>query len=326
MKKYFFFTGILVLSLSCSHDRNPVSSNDDSHFAVYFLKDESLTTAEAIQRPLADLELAATPWFDAGDLVFYDFSTHCLYLKNDKSTLFEYFERGHFEPVLMNKPFVVTAGGERCYLGSLHSGALSTMPPGPHMNELDVWYFPKDVIHISRYRASSEDVRSDPRVRDELIRANLFHGGLSLELNSVSVLQNADISTVLYRLTLQNNDRDALYVVDPDRMGSELFHYYTNGVLFTHENQPSIWSEHKTVTAPSPHDSWQPSWFTRIESGQSIQRTVTLRGYPSIPRGQYVCHLTYSGPKRIEREHRNLTDGRYWIGEIESNLIEVAVN
>ncbi len=326
MKKYFFIAGILVLSLSCSHDRNPVYPNDGSNFAVYFLKDESLTTADVVHRPLADLELTATPWFDAGDLAFYDFSTHCLYLKNDKTTLFENFERGHFEPVLMNKPFVVTAGGERCYLGSIHSGALSTMPPGPHMNELDVWYFPKDVLHFSRHRASREDVRSDPRVRDELMRANLFHGGLRLELNSVTVLQGADISTVQYRLTLRNNDRDALYVIDPDRMGSELFHYYTNGVMFARENQPSIWAEHKTVTAPSPHDSWQPSWFSRIESGQSIQRTVTLRGYPSIPRGQYVCHLTYSGPTRIERAQRSLNDGRYWIGEIESNSLEVIVN
>lgn len=194
------------------------------------------------------------------------------------------------------------------------------------MNELDVWHFPKDVLHLTRHRASSEDVRADPRVRDALIRANLFHGGLSLELNSVTVLQNAEVSTVQYHLTLRNDDRDALYVIDPDRMGSELFHYYTNGVLFARDNQPSIWSEHKTVTPPNPHDSWQPSWFTRIESDQFIQRTVTLHGYPSIPNGEYVCHLTYSGPKKIERSQRNLSDGRYWIGEIESNAIAVAVN
>lgn len=221
MKKYLFLAGILIWSLSCSHDSNPVSSNDGSHFAVYFLK---------------------------------------------------------------------------------------------------------DVLHFSRPRASSEDVRSDPQVRAALIRANLFHGGLGLELNSVTVVQIADISTVQYGLTLRNNDRDALYAIDPDRMGSELFHYYTNGVVFARENQPPIWAEHKTVTPPSPHDSWQPSWFSRIKSGQSLERTVTLRGYPSIPRGQYSCYLTFSGPKRIEREQRNLTDGRYWIGEIESNVIEVVVN
>lgn len=185
---------------------------------------------------------------------------------------------------------------------------------------------PKDVLHLTRHRASSEDVRADVRVSEALIRANLFRGGLRLELNSVTVLQNAEVSTVQYRLTLHNDDRDVLYVCDPDRMGSELFHYYTNGVVFGRENQPSIWSQHKTVTPPSPHDSWQPSWFTRIESGQSLQRAVTLRGYPSIPKGRYSCQLTYSGPQKVERSQRNLSDGRYWIGEIESNAIAVVVN
>jgi hypothetical protein len=52
---------------------------------------------------------------------------------------------------------------------------------------------------------------------------------------------------------------------------------------------------------------------------------VTLRGYPSIPKGQYACHLTYASPTRIERAQRNLNDGRYWLGEIESNSLEVVV-
>ena len=326
MMRDILFVGILVWSLSCSQDTNPVSPIYDSDFAIYFLKDSSLRTGEVNQRPLAELELAVAPWLDLKDILFYDFSTHCIYLKNDKATLFENYASGHFEPLLTDKPFVVVAGGSRCYLGSLHSGALSTRPPGPYIDELDVWYFPKDVLHISQYRLSSEEVRSDARIRDTLIRSGLFHEGLSLELNAVTVVINADTSTVQYRFTLKNNDRDPLYVIDSDRTGSELFHYYTNGVVFSRENYPSIWSEYKTVTAPNPYDSWQPSWFTRLESNQSMQRTVTLRGYPRIPQDQYACRLTYSGPRRIDRAQRNLVDSRYWIGDIESNTFVVVVN
>jgi hypothetical protein len=318
--------GILVCSLSCSRDTNFVSLSDDSNFAVYFLRDGSITTDEVTHRPLSQLELAAAPWFNERDLALYDFSTHCIYLKSDKASLFENFALGHFEPFLMNKPFVVVVGGDPRYLGCLHSGALSTVPPAPYMSELDVWYYPQDILHIARDRTLSQDMRLDPRVRESLIRAGLFHGGLTLELNSVTVLRNADTSTVEYRFTLRNDDRDPLYAFDPDRTGIDLFHYYTNGVVFSSEYQPPIWSEYKTVATPNPCDSWQPSCFTRIQAEQSIQRTVTLRGYPRIPKGQYTCRLTYLGPKMIERSQRSLADGRYWIGEIESNTIEVTIN
>ena len=326
MKRSLILAGILVWSWSCSRDRNPISTTTDSDFAVYFLKDSSLSTSQVINLGLSKLELEAAPWFDAGDVEFYDFSTRCIYLKSNKRTLFANFGLGHFEPRLTDKPFVVAAGGNRCYLGCLHSGALSTTPAGPYMDELDVWHFPDDVLHVSRHRASTEDARSDPRVREALIRRGLFHAGLRVELNSVSVVRNADTTTVQYRFTLTNEDRDPPYVIDPDRTGTELLHYYTNGVVLSNESQPQIWSEYKSVTSPVPHDSWAPCWFTRMKGSQSIQRTVTLRGYPRIPRGRYVCRLEYSGPKTIVRTERNMLDGRYWLGEIASKTMEVVLD
>jgi hypothetical protein len=278
------------------------------------------------REPLSQLSLQNAPWFDAGDIDFYDFSAHCIYLKNDKAALIEKYELGHFDPPLIDKPFVVLAGKKRCYRGCLRSGLLSTMPLTPSVGELDVWYYPRDVLHIERDRASSQDVRSDPDVREGLMRSGLFHGGLILELNSVTVLLNSDTSTVQYCFTLRNEDQDPLHVFDPDRTGSDLFHYYTNGVLFSSEQRPSIWSEYKTVAVPFPSDSWQPTSFTRVDAGQSIVRTVTLRGYPKIPQGVYTCRLAYSGPTRIEGSQRTPPDGRFWIGEIESRSIQVTID
>ncbi len=325
MKSGLVIAGMLVWSVGCSLDTSVVFPVNNADFAIYFLEDSSLSAGEVVNSPLSHLSLENAPWFDAGDIDFYDFSTHCIYLENDKAALFDNFEQRHFNPLLIDKPFVVVAGKKRCYLGCLHSGLLSTIPMVPFVSELDVWYYPQDVLHIEPDRISGSDVRSDPDVRDALMRCGLFHGGLTLQLNSVSIPVNSDTSTVQYCFTLRNDDHDALYVFDPDRTGSALFHYYTNGVLFLSEGRPSIWSEYKTVAAPDPYDSWRSSSYTRIEPGQSVVRIVTLHGYPRIPQGVYTCCLTYSGPIRIERSQRTLSGGRYWIGEIESRGIQVTV-
>jgi hypothetical protein len=100
---------------------------------------------------ISTLVLKKEAWLTNDDIQFYDYSSHCIYLKGEKSQFFEN-DTGKFfifNPVLINKPFVVVANGERCYVGSLHSGLLSLAPAGPYMDELDVGYYPKDVMHIS---------------------------------------------------------------------------------------------------------------------------------------------------------------------------------
>lgn len=324
MKSYSFFIIIPFLLISCT-DRNATGPPGESDFALYFLADSSLGAYEAMQQGIMQLELESEPWLFEEHIKYYDFSSHCIYLKTDKRDFFESYDEGRFEPLLIDRPFVVVASGSRCYVGSLHSGALSTMPPGPYMDELDVWFYPRDVMHISRAWVAEEDVRSVDQIRQSLSESGLFHGGLELSLDAVSVIENADISTVQYTFTITNNDADNLLVLDPILMGSAQFHYFTNGVVFRNEDS-HYWSENKEVIQPEPFDSWQPEWFTKIRSGDSMQRTVQLRGYPRIPKGSYKCYLRFSHPTRIAKEDRYTTGGRYWIGEITSDKIGVVVN
>jgi hypothetical protein len=147
---------------------------------------------------------------------------------------------------------------------------------------------------------------------------------LSIQLNQVDVINRPDTSTIIYTFTITNNDDDNLYVPDPELMGSDLFHYYTNGITLENETC-HIWSEYKTTRNPIPYDGWDINWFTRIKSKQSLQRTVILNGYPNIPIGSYSSYFTYTGPKKIEKDRRTLQDGRMWIGEIISNVVEISV-
>jgi len=71
-----------------------------------------------------------------------------------------------------------------------------------------------------------------------------------------------------------------------------------------------------------PYNYWSPDWYTRLKSGESMQRTVVLKGYPHFPPGEYMFQFRYNGPSRnMEKENRELADGRYWIGPARSDVL-----
>ena len=317
---------LLVHLFSYPKNTYSLSINNESHIGIYFLNDTSKTETEVNQIGIDSLLLNAEPWLSDKDIEFYDFSSHCIYLKTDKSHFFKNYrdERVYmFNPLLMSRPFVFIAGNERCYVGALHSVALSTMTIGPLIDELDIGSFPPDVIHISE-RWNKEDVRSHPQIKGSLISLNLYHAGIEIELTSVHVVDNSDKSTIEYSFIIKNNDQDDLYVIDPSKMGNDLFHYYTNGpILWNSEKQISLYSQYKISTAPSPYYSWDTEWFTRIESDQQIERTIRLKGYPRIPVEDYVAYFYFANPKLIYKEDRCLSDGRLWLGDVESSILEI---
>lgn len=325
--KYFMFVLTLMLIFGCSKNSDPVSGQDEEgNFEIYFLYDTLITESQTAQMDINSLVLNNEPWLTHNDIEFYDFSSHCIYLKKDKSYFFENYggKFYQFRPVLISRPFVIVAGNERCYVGALHSGLLSMGPAGPYMDELDVGYFPADVMHISRAWSDNEDIRSNPKVEEILIKQDLFHAGLEIELTSFQLVDNSDTSTVEYSIKIKNNDQDNLFVIDPAKMGSELFHYYTNGPdLWDYSKPLYLYSQFKEVDSPEPYDSWKFEWFTLIKSNQTMERTIRLKGYPYIPNGNYVGYINFSNPKNIAKDNRYVADGRIWIGSIRSDNLEI---
>ena len=327
--KYVILILCLTIFFSCSKNSDPFSvTNEESNFSIYFLKDTSITEQEAVKIGINGFVLNNDPWLTHNEIEFYDFSTHCIYLKKDKSYFFENYKGRfyQFNPLLISRPFVVVAGTERCYTGALHSGLLSTAPVRPYIDELDVGYFPEDVIHISRAWSDDEDIRCHLKVAEVLIKQDLFHAGLEIELTSFQLIDNSDTSTVEYSIKIKNNDQDNLFVIDPAKMGSELFHYYTNGPhLWDYSKPLYLYSQYKEVVSPEPYDSWNFEWFTLIKSNQSMERIIRLKGYPHIPNGNYVGYINFSNPTNIIKENRYVAGDRIWIGSIRSNDLEIII-
>ncbi len=325
MKKNIIILTLLFLNVFCVKDKNPVGISDESYFSIYLTKVVEVPYDSDINK----LELQSSPLISPSDISFYDFSTHNIYLKNNRNEIFRNLidDDNTFKREETFRPFVITVKNERIYLGRLwpHNSQMGTF--GPAIFDLD--YFPKDVIHIFRVepynflRYDTSDIRNDDRIRQGLKEASLFHAGLSVELDSVKILVNSSLSTVQYSFTIINNDQNDLYIPDPYLMGDSLFHNYTRGVVFK-ANGNIYWCMFRPwyITA---FENWDPSWYRKLKTNESIKRTVVVKGYPYIPSGTYSCYFTYVAPTKIERNSRFRSDGRYWIGWVYSDILSVDI-
>ncbi len=311
----------LVLAAGCGGPKA------EEVFAIYLLEENP--PAASPGQPLGSLDeltLQAEPLLTIADLDFYDYATHCIYL-NDQAVPFA----ARF-PSANVSSFVLVAGGERCYLGYFISPVSSYLPMTPFiMMDANFSFYPEDIlaIYYPQVLDISEDVRRDGRIRDSLLAAGKLREGLSVALSDVAVAdRRAGATTLSYTITITNNDDGAVYVPDPDKMGSGIFHYYTNGVVITGKDPFShsmTASPPRDISPPAP-DEWELAWFTRLGGGETITRTVRLGGYPDIPPGTYNCHFTYSGPSHIGKSERSLPDGRLWLGEIQVAEYEFVVS
>ncbi|NWF89028.1 MAG: hypothetical protein HXY50_06140 [Ignavibacteriaceae bacterium] len=319
------FTSLVLFAIRCND--NPVAPVTENAFAIYFLKDTTLTIKNILNTNLEDLELADKPWLSQNDIEFYDWSSHCIYLKKDKNYLFPGINLDSsisesFYKFWNNKPFIVTANNKKCYIGYFLATLSSDIWPYPDIFDFDIRYYPSDIIHTEWSYPFANDKRNNENVRNGLIECDQLHEGLSITTDSLWI-DNADTATVKYVITIKNKDTDDLYVLDPDKMGTELFHYFTNGPAFYHTaNKKTYESIYKEINKPEPTDYYDNNWFTKIEAGKSLTRMILLKGYQYLPDGDYYCSISLNNPYNINKKDRIATDGRYWIGPTRSEMIE----
>ena len=318
--------GIVVGSIpfisNCS--KNPVNSNINSNIGdgvnIYFLEDDNLTFHDVKEQSLSDLKIKSEPWISSDDILFYDWSAHLVYLKNEKPLSYK-------DVHLRGKPFIATANGERCYLGAIRSIISSyNFEDYPLITVIGIntdsykIYISNNFLYYSM-GALVQDRRNDLSIKEALIENNQFHAGLRCTLDNVEVFSKDNTSSVRYTYTLYNIDEDNLYVLDPVKMENSLFHYFSNGVRLLGTNLILYYtSENKITTPPEPGSDWL-SWHTRIESGKSLTRTVLTDGYPQILPGKYYCDFIFPSLFFEVKDNYQLTDGRIWIGEIKPEVL-----
>ncbi|MFC1619845.1 hypothetical protein ACFL45_07860 [Candidatus Neomarinimicrobiota bacterium] len=307
--KYGFIIALTGTAFLC--DKNPVEPDPSSvPYAIYLLDDPEFDPEKVFNEDYSDFEIKGHPWLTDEDIEFYDWSNHCIFLKENKLTLFPKYDFKYFVEEFINKMFIVAVNGEICYPAQCNYNAFS---PIPELGLIGIFLTPDDVLWIEWYYPFAWDRRNDVRVKQVLIEKGLFHAGLEVhldELDAITIIENADTSTIEYTFTLSNKDEDNLYVFDPDIVGNS-FHWYTNGPVFIRVGESGLYES--TYKELDPREDWNPSWYVKLESGASLTRTVSLKGYPYFPPGEYAVRFPHSGP-RVYKDLRYTEDGRYWTG------------
>ncbi len=165
MKKIFYFS-TLILIIVISNCSDPSSFDNNDRFAIYLLKDESLTAENVSKIELSELKLKDTPSITFNDLSGYDTVNHKVYLLEDP---IEYFGTNYNE-ILFSKytgnPFVLIANGKRIFYGYFISLTSSYCAPNAPVifnfdNRNSQHTF---IINRGCFTESSLDVRNDERI------------------------------------------------------------------------------------------------------------------------------------------------------------------
>lgn len=244
------------------------------------------------------------------DFDYYDYSTHLIYLKNNKS-----FEKD-IEKI---GGFTVYADGIKMYLGQTSPGFSSFLPSGPVINTQPSGYgdyiIPIEFkIRFDSLGNSIPDQRTDIRIIESLKKYNQFHSGLSCEINSVQYSPNH----VVIELKLENNDSFNYYYLDPDKMGVNLFHYFTNGLSLRDFTHHKAFTHKMEVVQPEPWNAWKKDWLSIIKSNETKIITLTYNSFEIVTPGEYKATFEFPGlSHQVNKDDLQQNDGKIWLGNLD---------
>lgn len=154
---------LTILIISCN-DSDDTEFQD--RFALYLLKNDTLTTNDVQDSALVTIELKDVPIITYDDITAYRKEDHKVYLNNSFSYYFGEDSLRIFSYYL-GKPFVLIANDERIYLGSFISGLSSWSPGTPQILDYAINDSEKSFV-ISGAPIYNEstfvDVRNDKRI------------------------------------------------------------------------------------------------------------------------------------------------------------------
>lgn len=244
------------------------------------------------------------------DIDYYDASSHIVYLKGDNSLLSRY-NHGSIFKIYANKEII--------YTGSFYSAFSSLIPLGPFIYETSFPEYPNFIVSIdflpALYNSNQQtiDPRTDERIHMALSKYNNLRKGISCNIKSLNV--SVDNSVTL-EIELTNLDEENYYIFDPDKMGINLFHFYTNGLTLT-DSENRRYTHSVVSTPPSSIYEWNLSWFTILESGASKTFTLVYDDFAPLTSGQYIAYFTFpSLLVGINRSDLQQDNGRLWLGEL----------
>ena len=253
---------------------------------------------------------------DHNDIDYYDYSNHLIYMKNKKSFPSDINDYG---------TFAVFADKEEIYSGQLFPPVFTILPSEPTIfadSRYGDYIIPIEYMMNIVWDTLGNimpDPRKDDRIVETLKKYNQFRAGLSCEIQSVQYLASNDVKI---ELILKNNDSFNYYYLDPNKMGINLFHYFTNGlVIRTFGSDYKKYNHKVEAISVEPWNSWNKDWLSIISGNESKTITIVYDDFENIPKGQYKATFEYPGLSfQVDKKDIVQDNGQIWLGEL--NMIK----
>ena len=251
------------------------------------------------------------------DIACYDMSTHMIYLREPLSLL-----QDQVLSELAEIPFTVYADSRPVYTGKLWPAWFSMIPSGPFIQYPS--FYPAYVVPIG-YRSSlfttRPDTLTDPREDAIIVQAlekyDQLREGLSVSIDEIDVHPGGGVS---FSFIVTNRDDTNYYILSPEKMGSGLFHYFTNG-LFLYNQETGWLVPHEEEITPEPWDSWDPQWLDLLKGNSSLQYSIEYELFDEVPPGHYDASFRFPGLSHVEQSDIERSRGRIWLGEISASSV-----
>lgn len=248
-------------------------------------------------------------FFKIGKDLEYTFSDIELY---DTSTNIMYFKTIHDEFSSIDKnTFAFLDNGDVIYSGMFWPGYASSVPTGPFIYSPPT-FFGNYALRIDNWSPDKSDVRSDPRIITLLKQHDLLHSGLSI--SSISIDING--SQLSLTFTISNNDHSDLLIIDPDKTGLNLFHYFTNGLSIFDSSNNEVFSSNIQPQVPDPWNSWNIDWLSKLKSGESKEFNIIYTINSPLDPGEYRISFAFPGLEyQITKDQLLQDNSRIWLGD-----------
>jgi len=247
-----------------------------------------------------------------GDNFIYDYSDIGLY---DSSTHIIYFKEMHPElDKIRQLSFVCYDEGDSIYQGEFWPSYFSSLPSGSYVS-ISPFFYQNYALRIEYRESINPDLRNDPRIIESLKDRELLHSGLT------GTIQTLEITGSLARLdfVVTNMDKTTLLILDPDKMGHKLFHYFTNGLYLRDLSTNNIIASKLEYQAPVPSNGWKKDWLTELSPGESALFTFVYSFDKAISPGNYSAWFDYPGlSSQVDIDEVFQASGRIWLGDITS--------
>lgn len=293
MKRALFIAGSIIFILtSCEHDKIITETEPDTDPVI--IKKDSLVR-ETIFRIGKDL------FYKYSDIEFYDSTTHILYFK----TIHPEFDKND------QSYFTFYVNKDSIYQGDFWPMFHSSYPARPYVQTWPFW-LQNFALKFENQFNVKPDLRNDPRIIKAFKDHELLSSGLIVTINAIE----CGTSKVIFTFTLTNKDNSSLLFLDPEKMGLNLFHYYTNGLYF--RKLPSTTSIKVTIPyqAPTSYKIWKREWLSAIKSGESKTFSINYPISSPFNPGEYEVTFIFPGLiLQVSRDELIQADGRIWLGD-----------